>query len=80
MKATQMLHELGQSIWLDKITRKLLTTGTLLRYIHEMLLTGLTSNPTIFDHAIKNSSDYDDAIRSKPSGSQRGEVVREILE
>ena len=65
MKATQMLHELGQSIWLDNITRKLLTTGTLRRYIGELSVTGLTSNPTIFDHAIKNSGDYDDAVRSK---------------
>ena len=73
MKATQMLHDLGQSIWLDNITRKLLTTGTLLRYIRELSLTGLTSNPTIFDHAIKNSSDYDDAIRAKLSGSQSEE-------
>src|SRR5256714_4381061 len=73
MKATQMLHDLGQSIWLDNITRKLLTTGTLLRYINELSLTGLTSNPTIFDHAIKNSSDYDDAIRAKLGGTQSEE-------
>jgi transaldolase len=65
MKPTQALHDLGQSLWLDNITRNLLRTGGLRRYINEFSITGLTSNPTIFDHAIKNSSDYDDAIRSK---------------
>jgi transaldolase len=63
MKATQQLHDLGQSIWLDNITRDLLATGTLKRYINELSVTGLTSNPTIFDHAIKNSTAYDEAIR-----------------
>jgi transaldolase len=63
MKATQRLHDLGQSIWLDNITRDLLTSGTLKRYIDELSVTGLTSNPTIFDHAIKNSICYYDAIR-----------------
>jgi transaldolase len=62
MKATQELHEIGQSLWLDNITRELLTRGTLRSYIEDLSITGLTSNPTIFDHAIKNSSDYDDAI------------------
>jgi transaldolase len=65
MKATGKLHELGQSLWLDNITRELLTTGTLQRYIDELSVTGLTSNPTIFDHAIKNSTAYDAAIRKK---------------
>src|SRR6266568_4325297 len=65
MKATQRLHDLGQSIWLDNITRELLTSGTLKRYIDELSVTGLTSNPTIFDHAIKNSASYDAAIREK---------------
>ena len=65
MKATQLLHSLGQSIWLDNITRNLLDSGTLKRYIDELFVTGLTSNPTIFDHAIKNSNDYDSAIRQK---------------
>jgi transaldolase len=65
MKATQELHELGQSVWLDNITRDLLTSGTLKRYIDDLSLTGLTSNPTIFDQAIKNSSDYDSAIRGE---------------
>src|SRR6266853_2079936 len=62
MKATQSLHNLGQSIWLDNITRDLLDSGTLKRYIDDLSVTGLTSNPTIFDHAIKNSSAYDTAI------------------
>src|SRR5437870_13027830 len=65
MKATRVLHDLGQSLWLDNITRNLLRTGVLRRYIDELSVTGLTSNPTIFDHAIKNSSDYDAAIRKK---------------
>jgi transaldolase len=59
MKATQLLHDLGQSIWLDNITRDLLDTGTLESYIKELSVSGLTSNPTIFDHAIKNSTHYD---------------------
>jgi len=56
MKATQLLHNLGQSLWLDNITRDLLASGTLKQYINDLSVTGLTSNPTIFDHAIKNSS------------------------
>ena len=64
MKATQLLHNLGQSIWLDNITRDLLNSGTLKLYIDELSVTGLTSNPTIFDHAIKNSTAYDAAISS----------------
>jgi transaldolase len=63
MKPTQQLHDLGQSIWLDNITRDLLDSGTLERYIRELSVTGLTSNPTIFDHAIKNSTSYDAEIR-----------------
>ncbi len=65
MKATGKLHDLGQSLWLDNITRDLLTTGTLQHYIDDLSVTGLTSNPTIFDHAIKNSTAYDAAIRMK---------------
>src|SRR5215472_9228051 len=75
MKATQKLHELGQSVWLDNITRDLLTSGTLKRYIADFSLTGLTSNPTIFDHAIKNSSHYDSAIRSKLTEGKSGETL-----
>jgi transaldolase len=65
MKATQLLHDEGQSLWLDNITRELLDSGTLKRYIDELSITGLTSNPTIFDHAIKNSATYDSAITTK---------------
>ena len=63
MRSTQLLHNLGQSLWLDNITRDLLNSGTLERYIKEFSVTGLTSNPTIFDHSIKNSGTYDAAIR-----------------
>ncbi len=78
VKATQQLYDLGQSIWLDNITRDLLNSGTLKRYIAELSVTGLTSNPTIFDHAIKNSSDYDSAIREKlrPGQIRRGALLR----
>jgi transaldolase len=69
------LHDLGQSLWLDNITRNLLRTGGLRRYIEEFSITGLTSNPTIFDHAIKNSSDYDDAIRSKIAQGKSAEKL-----
>jgi len=75
MKATQLLHNLGQSIWLDNITRDLLDSGTLERYIQELSVTGLTSNPTIFDHAIKNSPAYDAAIREKLGQGQSGEAL-----
>jgi transaldolase len=75
MKATQQLHEMGQSLWLDNITRGLLTSGTLRRDIQDLSVTGLTSNPTIFDHAIKNSHDYDDAIRQKVKEGKSGESL-----
>lgn len=65
MKATQLLHDEGQSIWLDNITRDLLDSGTLKQYINDLSVTGLTSNPTIFDHAIKNSATYDAEIIQK---------------
>ena len=74
MKATRILHNLGQSLWLDNITRSLLKTGRLRRYIDEFSVTGLTSNPTIFDHAIK-SGDYDDAIKSKLREGKSGEKL-----
>jgi transaldolase len=64
-KATGQLNRLGQSLWLDNITRDLLTSGTLERYVNELSVTGLTSNPTIFEQAIKNSSAYDAAIFQK---------------
>src|SRR3954471_24193539 len=73
MKATQDLHDLGQSLWLDNITGNLLKTAVLRRYINELSVTGLTSNPTIFDHAIKNSSAYDAAIRQKVKEGKSGE-------
>src|ERR671927_165237 len=75
MKATQRLHDLGQSLWLDNITRDLLDSGTLKRYIDELSVTGLTSNPTIFDHAIKNSTSYDAAIRKKLAEGKAGEEL-----
>jgi transaldolase len=75
MKATELLHNLGQSIWLDNITRDLLNSGTLQHYITDLSVTGLTSNPTIFDHAIKNSTAYDSAIREKLNQGKSGEPL-----
>jgi len=75
MKPTQKLHNLGQSLWLDNITRDLLNGGTLKRYIDELSVTGLTSNPTIFDHAIKNSAAYDGAIREELEKGKAGEAL-----
>jgi transaldolase len=75
MTPTRKLHDLGQSLWLDNITRDLLESGTLTRYIGELDVTGLTSNPTIFNNAIKNSSDYDSAIRSKLKSGKSGEAL-----
>jgi transaldolase len=73
MKSTKKLHDLGQSLWLDNITRELLNSGTLKRYIDELSVTGLTSNPTIFDHAIKSSAIYDGDIASTASAAKSGE-------
>jgi len=73
MNATKTLHDQGQSLWLDNITRDLLQDGTLARYIRELSVTGLTSNPTIFDHAIKNSTAYDTAIQQKVKDGKSGE-------
>src|ERR1019366_5137481 len=75
MKPTQQLHDLGQSLWLDNITRGLLTNGTLRRYIGELSITGLTSNPSICDHAIKESNFYDDAIHQKVNQGKSGEAL-----
>lgn len=75
MKATQQLHDLGQSLWLDNITRELLSNGTLGRYINELSVTGLTSNPTIFEHAIEEADFYDDAIREKALAGKSGEAL-----
>ena len=75
MNVTRRLHDLGQSLWLDNITRELLTSGTLSRYIREFAVTGPTSNPTIFDHAIKNGDFYDAAIRKKALSGESGEAL-----
>jgi transaldolase len=73
MNSTKTLHDLGQSLWLDNITREILDNGTLRRYIEELSVTGLTSNPTIFDAAIGNTSAYDRGIREKAGGGLSGE-------
>ena len=73
MKATQQLHELGQSLWLDNITREMLVNGTLRRYIDDFEITGLTSNPAIFDHAIRSGDFYDDSIRRNAASGRSGE-------
>ena len=75
MNATQKLYDLGQSLWLDNITRDLLTSGTLRHYIDEFSVTGLTSNPTIFDNDIKNSSAYDTSIREKALSGKESETI-----
>ena len=75
MKATKILHERGQSLWLDNITRALLTGGGLKRYIDELSISGLTSNPSIFDLAIRNSNDYDAGIREKTAARKEGEAL-----
>ncbi len=77
MKATKLLHDAGQSLWLDNITRALLTSGGLKRYIDEFSITGLTSNPTIYDNAIKNSHDYDAAIQ-KMAGKKDEAIFFEV--
>lgn len=73
MNATQRLHDLGQRLWLDNISRGLLRDGTLARYIRDLAVTGLTSNPTIFDRAIQSGDFYDDAIRAKARDGKLGE-------
>src|ERR1017187_10683955 len=75
MKPTQLLHELGQSLWLDNITRDLLNSGTLKSYIDDLSVTGLTSNPTIFDQAIKKSAAYDAAIQDELGNGKSGEAL-----
>jgi transaldolase len=75
MKPTQQLHDLGQSLWLDNITRDILTSGTLRHYRDDLSVTGLTSNPTIFDHAIRNSSAYDESIRIKTAQGKSGDSL-----
>lgn len=75
MKATERLRRAGQSLWLDNITRGLLIGGGLERYIEQFAITGLTSNPTIFDHAIRNGQDYDPAIREQTDAGLSGEAL-----
>ena len=75
MNPTQRLHDLGQSLWLDSITRGLLTSGTLRHYIADLSITGLTLNPSIFDLAIGNSNFYDKAIRHKTEEGKSGEIL-----
>jgi transaldolase len=75
MKPTKMIHDLGQSLWLDNITRDLLNSGTLQRYIDEFSVTGLTSNPTIFDQAIRNSADYDSDLSQGASRAKSREEL-----
>src|SRR5260221_8855164 len=75
MKPTQALHDLGQSLWLDNITRDILDRGTLRRYVDELSVTGLTSNPTIFDEAIGGGTAYDEEIRRKTKAGVVGEGV-----
>ena len=75
MNATSRLHELGQSLWLDNITRDLLSSGTLQRYCADFSVTGLTSNPTIFDEAIRNSTAYDEALHRKAREGKAGEQL-----
>src|SRR5271170_7842021 len=79
MSITKSLHDLGQSLWLDNITREILDNGTLRRYIDELSVTGLTSNPTIFDEAIGNTSAYDAGIRQKArAGLSREDLFIEL--
>ena len=75
MKPTQELRNMGQSLWLDNITRSLLMSGTLRRYRDDFSITGLTSNPSIFDHAIKNSNSYDEAIGLKRNEGKSAEEL-----
>ena len=75
MKPNRQLHDLGQSLWLDNITRALLRSGTLRRYIDELAVTGLTSNPAIFDQAIKSAGSYDEAIRKNADEGKSGEEL-----
>ena len=79
MKPTGKLHEAGQSLWLDNVTRELLNSGTLQYYIDDFSVTGLTSNPTIFDHAIRNSAAYDgDISRNVSSAKSREDLFFQL--
>ncbi len=75
MNPTARLHRAGQSLWLDNITRDLLSSGTLERYVRELSVTGLTSNPTIYDKAIGGSAAYDEAVRAASADGKSGEAI-----
>ena len=75
MKPTRVLHEAGQSLWLDNITRALLDKGILARYVAEYSVTGLTSNPTIFDRAVKDGTAYDADIAARKANGATDEQV-----
>jgi transaldolase len=75
MNPTYALHDAGQSLWVDNITRAMLDAGTLERYVRDLCVTGLTSNPTIFDHAIAATHDYDAGIRARVAEGSRGEKL-----
>src|ERR1041385_9243773 len=75
MNRTRLLRDIGQSLWLDNITRELLDNGGLRKYIDEFSITGLTSNPTIFDEAIGGGNAYDDGIRTKKKAGKSGETL-----
>ena len=78
MKATQQLHDAGQSLWIDDITRDMLDSGRLQKMIADLSVTGLTSNPTIFEKAIGKGAHYDAAIEAAgaPGTVGRGAVLR----
>ncbi|MEP6792368.1 MAG: transaldolase family protein, partial [Ramlibacter sp.] len=73
---TKALHDLGQSLWVDNISREMLANGTLARYIAEYSVTGLTSNPTIFEHAIGHGNFYDEAIARR---ARSGETTENLF-
>jgi transaldolase len=75
MKQIEQLRALGQSLWLDNISRSLLTSGTLSHYVKDLGVTGLTSNPTIFEHAIGETNFYDSAINTKRAAGKSGEAL-----
>src|SRR5689334_21849338 len=80
MKPTRSLHDAGQSLWLDNITRELIQSGGLQRSIEDFSITGLTSNPTIYQHALEKGDVYDSSIRAKTAAGLRGEALFQELE
>jgi transaldolase len=75
MNSAQQLHQLGQRLWLDNITRDLVSNGTLQYYMDDLAVTGLTSNPTIFEKAIKGGESYSAAIQQKDAAGKQGEAL-----